>query len=264
MILRLCLLLVLTCVGLIGAEGVAPSQIEYGGGDIQIPLRVSTAQETWGRLLVFDGCKSLSVNQDWNPADLDATKSGNTLYLRLKNPSFTTSMFVLGDNGVSYSLFVFPTDRAEPLPGEVHVVLPQGRSGSADDGLPEPTDSQVVRLMKHVFGYKVNQGVKESPDWDQDALKEGIQRVGRRVIENDTFVIRSIRIYRYKNTIGYMTAVEYRGDKPEVFFNFQEIVVPNLVAVMPRTFDFIDPKYPGIMIRKGELRVVYYFCETKE
>lgn len=243
----------------------ATETVEWRDQVISVPMKPSSPGEAhWSRRIVFQGCKEIGITQDWSNNDLFAEKRGNALFLQLRNPAFTTPIHVDGDNGRFYSLFVFASDRAEPLAPVVVVTTPPAGgagSGKAED-LPESISSQRNRVAKHVFGWKPQDGVRESADYDLEALKQGEKRVGRRIVENDTFSAKSIKIYRYKEMSAYMVVIEYKGDKPRYFFNFQTVYVPNFAGAMPRTIDFIDPKFPGIMLEKGKPRVVYYFTRN--
>jgi len=230
---------------------------------IMVPIKPSTAREAhFSRVITFIGCNAIDFKQDWADQDLSVIKRGNTIEVKLQNPQFSTTLNVFGDNGIVYPLMVYASDKQETLPSEVSIVLSKDRNGAnADPGanLPEPIDSQMVAITKHVYGFKPQSGVMESPDYDRDALAKGEKRIGRLVYESDAFVMKSIRIYRYKQVAAYMVVDLYRGDKLSVFQNFEELKIPRGLGKLPRTMDFLDPKFPGMLLKRNQPRIVYFF-----
>ena len=250
-------------------EGAEEETIQYRGGDIQFPMRVSIAREQhYSRIVTFADCTKLEISQDWSPADLFAEKRGNTLTLQLRSPTFTTPIQVFGDDGQVYVLNVFPSDREGDLPTKVKIYgLPRdsadGRK-SAAAGMPESIDSQLNRLTKHLWGFKVQPDATYAPDYDKAELEKGNKVVGRIIMESDSFSIKSIRIYRLKDVVAYMCVVVARGDNEKVYFNFQTIYTPGQRSILPRTIDIVDPKNPGITLLKGKPRILYFFAIAKD
>lgn len=242
--------------------------IEFTGGDIQFPVRPTVYRESqWPRVVTFPDCTTISVRQDFASDDLLAEIQGNTLRLMLLKPTFSTPVYVVGDNGTIYPLVVFAAKSNEEPPNQVSIVDVRSReaakSGKGPAG-PEPLDSQVIRLVKHIYGFKPQAGVTESVDLDQDELKKGVRKVGRRIFETDNFQIMSIRVARLRDVVCHTCIITYRGEKDSVFFNFQEYVVPNEIAKVPRTIDVIDPKFPGMILKRGVPRVLYIFSQAKD
>jgi hypothetical protein len=238
------------------------------GHDIMVPIKPSLERENhWRRALVFQGCKKISAQTDADPADLYTEIKGNVLYVMLLKPQFTTSLFVTGDNGIQYPLFIYGADRNEDLPGQVTVTLGNDAAKAKKsllDQVPESLDSQVIRLSKHVYGHKLQDGVQESPEFDREQLDKGVRQIGRRFYESDSFSMLSVRIYRMKDIECHMCVVTTKGDHDSVSFPFQDLVVPNQLFFLPRHIDVVDAQYPGMILRKGEPRVLYLFCRASE
>ncbi len=250
-------------------EGAEEETIQYHGGDIQFPMRVSIAREQhYSRIVTFADCMKIDITQDWSPADLFAEKRGNTLTLQLRSPTFSTPVQVFGDDGQVYVLNVFPSDREGDLSTKVKVFgsprdAADARKGAAAS-LPESIDSQLNRLTKHLYGYKLQPDASYAPDYDKAELEKGNKVVGRIIKESDSFSIKSIRIYRLKDVVAYMCPVVARGDNEKVYFNFQTIYIPNQRSILPRTIDIVDPKNPGITLIKGKPRILYFFALAKD
>jgi hypothetical protein len=261
---RIFLLLLAIVVSLI-----ADDVLEYvPGQDLQIPLRVSEQRENGrSRVIEFRDCTKIDVTQDWSSQDLFSEKHGNTLLLSLRKAPFSQQIQVFGDDGVHYTLFVFSSDRSEELSGSVVVYGKKADANGAHDpqlDLPEPYDSQVIRLTKHVYGHKLQPDVVSTEDFDKQLLKEGVRKVGRRILEKDSYSIMSIRIYRVKDVQCHMCIAQTKGDADQIIFPFQEVIVPRQIAILPRTFDFIDNQNPGIILRKGKPRILYIFSLAKD
>lgn len=234
---------------------------------LEVPMVPTViGQANHARVLVFRDCTTIQVTKDWRDQDLQVEQRGNTLTFWLLNPTFTAAIPVFGDNGRIFNLNVFGTDRVglDPLINVYGAKASDAKRVAFADGLPESLDSQIIRLAKHVYGYKPQADATMADDYDQEKLKAGERVIGRRVIENDDFAIKSMRIYRIKDIICYMCVVVHRGQGGPKVFPFQSIHVPGLRAIMPRTISTVDREYPGMVLMPNEPRIVYIFCRSSE
>jgi len=231
---------------------------------LDVPLTPTViGQANHQRVLVFRDIATFQVTKDWRDQDLQVEQRGNTLSIWLLNPTFTAVVPIFGDNGRIYNLNIFGTDRPglDPIINVYGAKSAEAQKKSFTDGLPESMDSQIVRLTKHVYGFKPQTDVMVADDYDQEMLAKGERVIGRRIQEIDDFLIKSVRIYRLKDMICYMCVVVHTGREPgPKVFPFQSLHVKGLRGILPRTISVVDREYPGMVLRNNEPRIMYIFC----
>lgn len=235
---------------------------------VVVPLAPPTdARPEPVRTVVFPGAQTIAVDAFQSGERLDMVWRGNSLTVRLLDPTAVRiPVVVYTDEPEVYHLEFGADDRAAEADAVMYVtaaaigqrepVQQPAIEAQSHGGTWETNTNKVLRLHLHIRGGRRSSDIASGFSYNETALREGRRVPGRVLSEMDDWLVEELSWWSLDNVRASYLRVTYRGREPLVRFHYQMHQTDRSIAVhhvikQPGEV-ILDPKNPGVEMRQGE------------